>query len=336
MPALSHQRRHWMLQCKWLIALLVALQACVAQAEAQGQPYPSKPVRIVVGFAPGGGTDIVARLLAQKLSDSLGQPFLVENKAGATGTIGAASVATSPADGHTLLMGHVNSNAIAPALMPRPPYDPVKDFAAVAYIGFVPNVLVVNPALPAKTVGELVALSKSRENGISFASPGIGSTNQLGGEMLRIESGGKFLHIPYKGSSPAIVDLLAGHVDMNFDALSSITSYLKAGHMRPLAVTTPQRDPGLPEVPSMAELGFKSLRITNWYGVVAPARTPPDVLQTLHDEIYRTLQLPDVMQKLAEIGLRHEPMSIEQFTQFIRAEAEKYGEIARMTGVRMN
>ena len=325
-----------MLQCKWMIALLVAVPACIAQAEAQGQPYPSKPVRIVVGFAPGGGTDIVARLLAQKLSDSLGQPFLVENKAGATGTIGAASVATSPADGHTLLMGHVNSNAIAPALMPRPPYDPIKDFAPVAYIGFVPNVLVVNPALPAKTVGELVALSKSRENGISFASPGPGSTNQLAGEMLRIESGGKFLHVPYKGSSPAIVDLLAGHVDMNFDALSSITSYLKAGHMRPLAVTTPQRDPGLPEVPTMTELGFKSLRITNWYGVVAPARTPPDVLQKLHDEIYRSLQLPDVMGKLAEIGLRREPMSIDEFAQFIRAEAEKYGEIAKMTGVRMN
>ena len=293
-------------------------------------------MRIVVGFAPGGGTDIVARLLAQKLSDLLGQPFLVENKAGATGTIGAASVATSPADGHTLLMGHVNSNAIAPALMPRPPYDPVKDFAPVAYIGFVPNVLVVNPALPAKTVGELVALSKSRENGISFASPGPGSTNQLAGEMLRIESGGKFLHVPYKGSSPAIVDLLAGHVDMNFDALSSITSYLKAGHMRPLAVTTPQRDPGLPEVPTMTELGFKNLRDHQLVRRRGPRKNTAGRAAEAARRDYRILQLPDVMGKLAEIGLRREPMSIDEFAQFIRAEAEKYGEIAKMTGVRMN
>ncbi|MDQ8732187.1 tripartite tricarboxylate transporter substrate binding protein [Bradyrhizobium sp. LHD-71] len=325
-----------MLQCKWMIALLVVLQAGIVQAKAQAQPYPSRFVRIVVGFAPGGGTDIVARLLAQKLSESLGQTFVVENKAGATGTVGAAFVATSPADGHTLLMGHVNSNAIAPALMSRPPYDPVKDFAPVAYIGFVPNVLVVNPETPAKTVAELVALSKSRSNGVSFASPGVGSTNQLAGEMLRIESGGKFLHIPYKGSGPAIVDLLAGHVDMNFDALSSVTAYLKSGQMRALAVTTPQRDPGLPDVPTMAELGFQRLKITNWYGVMAPAGTPPDVLNKLHDEIYRIVQLPDVAQKLAELGLRHEPMSIEQFAQFIRAEAENYREIGKISGVQMN
>jgi tripartite-type tricarboxylate transporter receptor subunit TctC len=325
---------------KWIIAiavaLLVALPACIAQVEAQGQAYPVRPVRIVVGFAPGGGTDIVARLLAQKLSDSLKQPFVVENKAGATGTIGAATVAQAPADGHTLLMGHVNSNAIAPALMSRLPYDPIKDFAPVAYVGFVPNVLVVNPALPAKTVGELIELSKQRDNGISFASPGAGSTNQLAGEMLRIESGGKFLHVPYKGSSPAIVDLLAGHVDMNFDAMSSITAYLKAGQMRPLAVTTPQRDPGLPEVPTMAELGFKNLKITNWYGVMAPAGTPPDVVQTLHDEIYRILQLPDVVPKLEELGVRRQRMSTGEFAQFIRAENDSYREIARLTGVRID
>src|SRR5215475_1231235 len=321
---------------KWIIALLVAVQGCIAQAAAQGQPYPTRPVRIVVGFPPGGGTDIVARLLAQKLSDSLKQPFVVENKAGATGTIGAASVTQSPADGHTLLLGHVNSNAIAPALMSRLPYDAIKDFAPVAYVGFVPNVLVVNPALPAKTVAELVELSKQRDNGISFASPGPGSTNQLAGEMLRIESGGKFLHVPYKGSSPAIVDLLAGHVDMNFDAMSSITAYLKAGQMRPLAVTTPQRDPGLPEVPTMAELGFKNLKITNWYGVMAPAGTPPNVVQTLHEEIYRILQLPDVVPKLDDLGLRRQSMSTGEFAQFIRAENESYREIARLTGVRID
>jgi tripartite-type tricarboxylate transporter receptor subunit TctC len=321
---------------KWLIALLAAIQLLAVRAEAQTPTYPSKPVRIVVGFAAGGGTDIVARLLAQKLQESLGHPFIVENKAGATGTIGATFVATSPADGHTLLMGHVNCNAIAPALMSKSPYDPVKDFAPVAYIGYAANVLVVSPALPAKNVGELVALSKSRANGISFASPGVGSTNQLAGEMLRIGSGGNFVHVPYKGSGPAIIDLLGGFVDMNFESLSAVTSYLKAGTMRPLAVTTPQRDPSLPDVPTMGELGYKSLKITNWYGVFAPAGTPIDVRQKLHDEIYRILQLPDVLPKLDELGLRQQAMSIEQFAQFVAEESANYREIAKLTGVHLN
>jgi tripartite-type tricarboxylate transporter receptor subunit TctC len=323
------------MQLKRTIALIAAV--FISQvAASHAQTYPSRPVRIVVGFAPGGGTDIVARLLAQKLSESLGQSFFVENKAGATGTIGAASVAASLPDGHTLLMGHVNSNAIAPSLMSKPPYNPVKDFAPVAYIGFAPNVLTVNAATPAKSVEELVALSKSRDNPITFASPGIGSTNQLAGEILRAASGGKFLHIPYKGSGPAIVDLLGGRVDMNFDALSSVTAYLKSGQMRVLAVTTPQRDPALPEVPTMSELGYKTLNITNWYGIVAPAGTPADIRKKLHDEIYRILALPDVVPILDEIGVRRQPMSIDEFSQFISAENEKYREIAKLTGVRMD
>jgi tripartite-type tricarboxylate transporter receptor subunit TctC len=220
--------------------------------------------------------------------------------------------------------------------MARPPYNPIKDFSAVAYVGFAPNVLTVNPALPAQSVAELVELSKHRNDPIAFASPGIGSTNQLAGEMLRVQSGGKFLHVPYKGSSPAIVDLLAGRVDMNFDALSSVTAYLKAGQMRVLAVTTPQRDPGLPQVPTMSELGYKTLQITNWYGIVAPAGTPIDIRNKLHDEIYRILKLPAVVPVLEEIGVRRQPMSIDEFSQFIGAENEKYREIAKMTGVRMD
>ena len=225
-----------------------------------------------------GGTDIVARLLAQKLSDLLGQPFLVENKAGATGTIGAAFVATSPADGHTLLMGHVNSNAIAPALMPRPPYDPIKGLCGGGLYRICAQRAGRQPGIAGKDRRPARGTVEEPRDRRLFCVARDRQHNQLAGEMLRIESGGKFLHIPYKGSSPAIVDLLAGHVDMNFDALFSITSYLKSGHMRPLAVTTPQRDPSLPEVPTMAELGFKSLKITNWYGVVAPAKTPPEVL----------------------------------------------------------
>lgn len=323
------------MQLKRTIALMAAV--FISQtAASHAETYPSRPVRIVVGFAPGGGTDIVARLLAQKLSESLGQSFVVENKAGATGTIAAIQVAASPPDGHTLLMGHVNSNAIAPSLMTKPLYNPSKDFSAVAYVGFAPNVLTVGAALPAKSVAELVDLSKRRDDPITFASPGIGSTNQLAGEMLRVESGGKFLHVPYKGSSPAIVDLLAGRVDMNFDALSSVTAYLKSGQMRFLAVTTPQRDPALPQVPTMAELGYKTLQITNWYGIVAPAGTPIDIRTKLHDEISRILKLPEVVRVLEEIGVRRQPMSIDEFSQFIAAENEKYREIAKVTGVRMD
>jgi tripartite-type tricarboxylate transporter receptor subunit TctC len=317
-----------------MIALAIAV--FIGHTTSYAETYPSRPVRILVGFAPGGGTDVVARLLAQKLSDALGKPFIVENKAGATGTIAAASVAASAADGHTLLMAHVNSNAIAPSLMSKTPYNPVKDFAAIAYVGFAPNVLTVNAAFPAKSVMELVELSKRRDEPITFASPGVGSTNQLAGELLQVESGGKFLHIPYRGSSPAIVDLLGGRVDMNFDALSSVTSYLKSGKMRALAVTTPQRDPALPDVPTMSELGYKTLNITNWYGLVAPANTPGDIKTKLHDEIYRILKLPDVIPILEEIGVRREEMTVDEFSRFISTENEKYREISKITGVRMD
>ena len=319
-------------------SILGALAMCAGltmNTQTHAQAYPAKPVRLLVGFAPGGGTDIIARLLAQKLSISLGQQFVVENKAGATGMIAAKQVATAPADGYTLLMGHVNSQAIAPALMDKPLYDTVKDFAPVTYIGYVPNVLVVNAALPVKSVAELIALAKARPKGLSFASPGVGSTNHLAGEMLKLDSGAPLVHVPYKGSGPAIVDLLGGQVDMNFDAMSSVTQYLKANRMRALAVTTPQRDPDLPEVPTMAELGFKTFAITNWYGIVAPAGTPAAIVEKLHAELAKIVQLPDVARQLAELGVRREQMSPEQFAQFIRGEDAKYREIARRTGVHM-
>ena len=313
----------------------MALLPAFGMVPAQAQTYPAKPVRIIVGFAPGGGTDIVARLLAQKLSEAMGQSFMVENRAGATGMIGAKLLATAPADGYTLLMGCVNSQAIAPPLMERPQYDSVKDFSPVAYIGYVPNVLVVNSSSPVKTLPELLALAKSRPAGLSFASPGVGSTNYLAGEMLRKETGGNYVHVPYKGSSPAIVDLLAGQIDMNFDAMSSVAPYIKAGRLRPLAVTTPERDPDLPDVPTMAELGFQTFNITNWYGVVAPAGTPQVVTGSLHGAIQRILQMPDVSRKLAELGVRGENMTPEQFGQFIRSESAKYRDIAKRTGVRL-
>jgi tripartite-type tricarboxylate transporter receptor subunit TctC len=315
--------------------LLLGSVLCLTLPVAQAQTYPSKPVRLVVGFAPGGGTDVLARLLAQKLAEDMGQPFIVDNRAGATGMIGAKIVATATPDGYTLLMGHVNSQAIAPALMDRAQYDPVKDFAPVAYLGFVPNVLVVPASLPVKTVAELVARAKSRPEGLTYASPGVGSTNHLAGELFRMESGAKLIHVPYKGASPAMIDMLAGQVDMNFDAMPSSLSSIRAGLLRPLAVTTPKRDPELPDVPTMAELGFKTFDITNWYGIVAPAGTPPAVVTSLHAAIHRVLLLPDVARKLSEWSVRGELMSTVQFGSFIRAESIKYRNIAKRTGVRL-
>lgn len=310
------------------------LLACVT-ASVHAQPYPTKPVRLVVGFAPGGGTDLVARLLAQKLADAMGQPFVVENRAGATGMIGAKLVATSAPDGYTLLLAHVNSQAIAPALMEKPQYDPVQDFSPVAYVGYVPNVLVINAAMPVKNVPELVTRAKSKPEGQSYASPGVGSTNHLAGEMFRMESGAKLLHVPYKGSGPATVDLLGGQVDMNFDAMTSAMPHIKSGRLRALAVTTPSRDPELPDVPTMAELGYRTFDITNWYGLVAPAGTPPATVSALNAAVLRILKMPDVARQLGELGVRGQAMTPEQFGDFGRTEWTKYRDIAKRTGVRL-
>ncbi len=316
------------------VVLGVSMGVVSTQVSAANS-YPVKTVRLEVGFAPGGGTDLVARLLAQKLSQSLGQPFVVENKSGATGMIAAKAVATSPPDGYTLLMGHVNSQAIAPALTVKPPYDVLKDFSPVAYIGYSPNVLVINSKTPAKTVSELIALAKSRPDGLSFASPGVGSTNHLAGEMLRSESGAKMLHIPYRGSSPATVDLLAGRIDLNFDVVASVTPYIQSGRMRALAVTGQKRDPDFPDVPTMTELGYKSFDITNWYGIFAPANTPAAVIDLLHKELAQILQEPDVDAQFRKLGIRRSPMTVEQFKNFHRDEYMKYRDIGKRTGIKL-
>ncbi|HEV7477154.1 MAG TPA: tripartite tricarboxylate transporter substrate binding protein, partial [Burkholderiales bacterium] len=258
---------------KWL-ALVLALVSTAAGA----QTYPSKPIRWIVGFPPGGGTDIISRLLALKLGETLSQQVVVENRPGATGMIGANAVAKSAPDGYTLLMGHVNSNAIAPNLVEKPLYDPLKDFAPIAYVGYVPNVLTINPAVtPVKTIQELIALAKAQPGKLTFASPGVGSTNHLAGEMFKLGAGIDIVHVPYKGSGPAIIDLLGGQITMNFDAMSSVVQYLKDGRMRALAVTTAEPDPQYPTVPTVRQAGFKDFEVTNWYGVMAPAGTPREV-----------------------------------------------------------
>ena len=315
------------------LSLLIVTVLCAAPALSQ--QYPTKTIRFIVGFPPGGGTDIVTRIVAAKLTEAWGQQAVVGNRPGATGMIGANAVAKSPADGYTLLTAHVNSQAIAPNATSKPLYDPTRDFAYVAYLGYAPNVLVIRPSTPAKNVKELIALAKAHPGQLTYASPGVGSTNHLAGEMLRLATGIDIVHIPYKGSVPAIIDLLSGQVGMNFDTLSSVSVYLQSGRMRALAITTPKRDVQLPEVPTLIELGIKNFEVTNWYGVAAPAGTPPEIVNKLNAEINRILQLPDVVARFDDLGTRRNPMSPEQFAAFQRAELAKYKEVITRAGVRM-
>jgi len=244
-------------------------------------------------------------------------------------------VAKAPPDGYTLLTGHVNSNAIAPWMVSKPLYDPLTDFAAIAYVGYAPNVLVVHPSTPARNVKELIALAKAHPGELTFASPGVGSTNHLAGEMFMRATGIKLTHVPYKGSSPAIIDILAGHVVMNFDTLSSVAVYLKQGKMRPLAVTTAARDPQIPEVPTLREIGLKEYDVRNWYSVMGPAATPREIVVRLNGEINRILALPEMRARLDDLGVRLDPMTPEQFTEFVRKENAKYQKVAKDTGIRM-
>jgi len=315
------------------LSLLVIVVLCGTGVHAQ--QYPTKTIRFIVGFPPGGGTDIVTRIVAAKLTDAWGQQVVVDNRPGATGMIAANLVAKAPADGYTLLTAHVNSQAIAPNATSKPLYDPSRDFAYVAYLGYAPNVLVIRPSTPAKNVKELIALAKAHPGQLTYASPGVGSTNHLAGEMFRLATGIDIVHIPYKGSVPAIIDLLSGQVGMNFDTLSSVAAYLQSGRMRALAITTAKRDVQLPEVPTLIELGIKNFEVTNWYGVAAPAGTPPDIVNKLNAEINRILELKDVVARFDELGTRRNPMSPEQFGAFQRAELAKYKDVVSKSGVRM-
>jgi tripartite-type tricarboxylate transporter receptor subunit TctC len=318
-----------------LLRLSLLLITALCSAGAHAQQYPTKTLRFIVGFPPGGGTDIVTRIVAAKLTEALGQQVVVDNRPGATGMIAANAVAKSAPDGYTLLTAHVNSQAIAPNATSKPLYDPTRDFAYVAYLGYAPNVLVIRSSTPAKNVKELIALAKAHPGQLTYASPGVGSTNHLAGEMFRLATGIDIVHIPYKGSVPAIIDLLSGQVGMNFDTMSSSITYIQSGRMRALAVTTAKRDVQLPEVPTLIELGIKNFEVTNWYGVAAPAGTPPEIVNKLNTEINRILELKDVVARFDDLGTRRNLMSPEQFGAFQRAELAKYKEVVSKSGVRM-
>ena len=279
-----------------LLALVAAAMAFALPAAAQS--WPSKPVRMMVGASPGGGTDIVARMLGKELAESLKQPFVVDNKPGASNTIAADITAKSPPDGYTLLVATNTGQAIAPHLM-KLGFDALKDLTPVALVMVVPNVLIVGPAVTAKDVRELVAQMKARPGTFNYASSGSGSTQHLAGEAFKKIAGVEMTHIPYKGSSQAHMDLISGNAQLMFDTTSSAIGQIKGGKVRALAVTTAKRSSELPDVPTLAEAGFPGLEMTTWYGIFVPAGTPKDIVAKLHAEIMKALQTPDVQKRIA-------------------------------------
>ena len=315
--------------------VLAALAAVLIAPIAMAQPYPNKPVRMIVGFPPGGGTDVVARVIGQKLSEWYGQTVVVENRAGATGTIGADVLAKSPPDGYTLMMGHANSHAIAPNLMSKLPYDPIKDFAPVSYVGYVPNVLSLHPSVPAKNMKELVALLKANPGKYTYASSGNGSSQHLSGEMFKLLTGTSILHVPYKGSGDAIKDLLAGTVSMNFDTMPPVLEHIKAGKLRGLGISTPKRLALLPDVPTFTEEGLVGFEILNWYGVMAPAATPREIVGKLAADINKAMREPDVKARLEQVGTQLRELSPDEFGAFMRTELAKYAKLVKDANIRL-
>jgi len=317
--------------------IFAALALALACTGAIAQSYPTRPIRLVVPYPPGGPLDIMARAIGQKLTEAWNQPVVVDNRAGAGGNIGADLVAKSRADGYTLLMGAVATHAINPSLYSKMPYDPVKDFAPVALVAQVPNILVVNPAVPANTVRELIELARARPGYLNFASGSTGSTGHLAGELFNTMAGVKMVHIPYKGAAPAMADLLAGQVQLMFDNLASALPHVKAGKLRALAVTTLARSPAMPDLPTIAESGLPGFDLTTWFGLMVPAGTPPEIVAKLNAEVVRALNAKDMRERLEKMGAEPPANNTpEHFAAFIRAEAAKYARVVKESGAKVD
>jgi len=326
-------RRNFVRTC----GAVALLSAFAAPSFAQTAAWPTKPIRLLVGFAPGGGTDIVARALGVKMSEIFGQPVVVENRAGASGTIAAAEVARAPADGYTLLMGHSNSNAIAPFVLEKVPYDAATDFTPITYIGYVPNVLVVHPSVPARTIPELIALAKGKPGQYTYASSGIGSTQHLAGALFAKLTDVQLNHIPYKGSGQAVVDLLGGQVNMNFDTMPPVLEHIKSGKLRALAISTPQRLSQLPDVPTFSEVGIKGFEVTNWYSVMGPKGMPADVASKIDGAARKAMADPSINSSLVAQGVQFGGAATPaQFADFIKTELTKYQKLVKDLNVKAN
>ena len=311
-----------------------AAAAVLAMPAVRAQQWPFGPVRIIVGFPPGGGTDALARILGQKLTEMWKTQIVVENKAGVAGVLAAEYVAGQPADGTTLLMAHINSHALAPSLQPKMNYDVERDFVPIVLVGVTPNLLVCNPAQPAKTVPEIIALCKSKPGQISFGSAGNGSAQHLALELFKQRAKVDALHVPYKGSAPVITDLIGGQINYAFETMTAATPHVKGGKLVAIAQTRAKRAKGHPSVPTMQEQGFAGFEATTWYGLVGPGKLPTLIAQKINRDVNAVLAMPDVQEKLDTYGAEDGGGSTEKFAQFIRAEQLKWAKVIKEAGVK--
>ncbi len=319
-----------------IVILCAGMLLTLAATTAQAQAYPARPIRFVVPYAPGGPLDLIARAIGQKLTEATGQAVVVDNKPGAGGNIGADIVAKAAPDGYTIVMGAVATHAINPTLYPKIPYDPVKDFTPVAMVAVVPNVLVVNPALPVKSVKELIDFAKARPSYLNFASGSTGSTGHLAGELFNALAGVQMVHIPYKGGAPAMADLLAGQVQLMFDNLANALPQVKAGKLRALAVTTAQRSAFAPDLPTLAEAGVPGFDLTTWFGIFLPGNAPRDIVLRLNTEINKALNAPDMKDRLEKMGAEPPANNTpERFAAFIKVEFDKYARVIKASGAKV-
>ncbi|MFP5472789.1 MAG: Bug family tripartite tricarboxylate transporter substrate binding protein [Gammaproteobacteria bacterium] len=315
-----------------LLASLAVAAAGALPLGALAQNFPTKPITIIVPFSVGGTTDILARIVGQGLTTELGQSVVVDNKPGAGGNIGGSLAAKAAADGYTLFMGTVGTHAINQSLYKKMPFDPVKDFAPLSRVATVPNLLVAHPSQPFKTVKEMIAYAKANPGKITFGSPGSGASPHVSGELFKSMTGTDLLHIPYKGSAPAMTDLLGGQTSVMFDNMPSAIQHVRSGKLRPIAVTTAKRSPELPDVPTIAEAGVPGYEATSWFGMFAPAGTPKPVLDKLHAALIKVLNQADVKKKIAEQGGDAVAETPAQFAAFIKAESVKWGKVVKESG----
>jgi tripartite-type tricarboxylate transporter receptor subunit TctC len=318
------------------LCVAAALALLLFAPSVSAQQYPSKVVKLIVPQAPGGATDVFARAIGQKLSERWGQPVVVENRAGAAGNIGTDAVAKSPADGYTLLVTYAGSQAINPALYANMPYDSVKDFQPIATLASTPFFLITHPSVPAKTLKELIALSKSKPDGLSFASSGNGSVNHLLAEMLKAESGFRYVHVPYKGVSQAITDVLGGQVETSFASVPSVLQTVRSGNVRAIAVSSGRRIAVAPDVPTIAEAGFPGYDVNPWWGMLAPAGTDMAIVNKINADVAEILKTPEMDKILGSKGAEPFVNSPDEFLKILKADVEKWAKVVKAAGVKIN
>jgi tripartite-type tricarboxylate transporter receptor subunit TctC len=314
---------------------MVLLGATVTAA-AHAQTWPTKPVRMIIPFPPGGTTDILARVAAQKLSEAFGQQVVPDNRAGAAGNIGTELVAKAPPDGYTLVTAPGSTLTIHPSLYAKLGFDPLRDFAPVTILAAVPNLLVVHPSLPARNVKELIALAKAKPGQLNYASTGAGQSTHLSMELFKTMAGVKITHVPYKGSAPAVTDLLGGHVSLMFDNMPSALPHVKAGKLRGLAVSSVKRSPSAPDIPTVAESALPGFEVSVWFAVLAPAATPKPIVERLNQVLVKALQAPDVRERLASQGAEPIGNTPEQFTQQMKRDLAKWAKVVKDADIRLD